>query len=238
MTQSGRQQFGELDGNFVNWQPILVSLVGPLAGAFAGAWLAFLFNSNKERKLREDDHVRNGNLALNNLFEYWNALEQYAKEVIRPYVGKDDAWLNMPPSLAKFQRMPSLRDADLSFILGSGHSSVYAEIYLEEHRYHSIRGTIEHRESLILQDVRPAMAGASIKEGDSVDESVVTSIIGSDKVAVLHVLTDALLANVPQSLESLSDAFRLLRGLLTELYPKKSFIQCDFNPKTEPHEQD
>lgn len=220
----------------MNWQPFLISLVGALAGAFSGAWFAFLFNSNRVRKLRENDDIRNGNLALNNLFEYWNSLEQYAKEVVRPYVGKHDAWISMPPSLTRFQKMPSLRDIDLSFILGSDHSSAYAEIYLEEHRYHSIQATIEQRNFLIVQIVRPAMASAGIKEGDPVNESVVTSIIGNDKAAELHAVSDALLSNVPKGLESLPDAFRRLRGVLTELYPKRNFIQCDFKPWTDSDE--
>ena len=106
--------------------------------------------------------------------------------------------------------MPSLRDIDLSFILGSDHSSAYARIYLEEHRYHSIQATIEQRNFLIAQIVRPAMASAGTIEGDSVNESVVTSIIGNDKAAELHAATDALLSNVPKCLESLPDAFRLV----------------------------
>lgn len=35
------------------------------------------------------------NRALYTLFNFWNILEQFRKEVIEPFRGKPDAWLNL-----------------------------------------------------------------------------------------------------------------------------------------------
>lgn len=207
-----------------NW----LSISGTLAAAFFGAWFAFLLNARTKRKSIEDDHVRNGNLALYNLSDYWNSSHQYYKEVIEAYRDKEDAWLNMPPIGNRYSRTPSLRDLDLSFILETPQTDVYAQVYLEEHRFHSIRDMIKDRDDLILSKARPAMNKAGIMEGDNIDLNIAEAAIGEHVAILLKHMTDGIISNVQKNLDSLQDAYLLLRGVLTDLYPKRTIISIQF----------
>ena len=181
----------------VNW----ASILGTLAAAFFGAWFAFLLDSRKKRQSEEDAHVKNGNLALYNLHEYWSALKQYHKDVIAPCRDRDDRWLNMPPTTERYQRMPSLLDVDLSYILGTPHTSIYADVYIEEHRFHTARSLIDRRDAMILEKVRPAMTGAGIKEGETVDLGIVESAVGGHVTSMLKIMTEGIIDCVEEDLE-------------------------------------
>lgn len=206
------------------WQPFLSTL----AGAFTGAWFAFLFNSNRERKRADDDNVRNGNLALYNITEYWTELQLIHDDEVEPFLSNDAAWFQMRPTSTPYIAMPSISNLDLSFVLQSDHISVYPEVLRAARQYESLRRVIDQRDSMIIDRVWPALDRAGIKEGEKFKTSDVESAVGTDAVRHLQHLTTTILSDVPQNLVSLQNSFRQLRGVMLELYPNHDVVECDF----------
>lgn len=207
---------------------VWVTFLTTLAGAFFGAWFAFLLDARTKRKIADQLSVRNGNLALYNLYTYWNVFRQYYEEVIKPFESRPDAWLNMPPTANRMSDTESLRDIDLSFLLGLPQASVYSEVNLEEHRFRSACRTIELRDEILLTEARPAMIRAGMAVGGSHAVSAVESAMGVDRAHALRDLTKGAIENVSENLLSLEDAFKLLRGAMIEIFPKAKFISFEF----------
>lgn len=207
------------------WQPFLSTL----AGAFTGAWFAFLFNSNRERKRAHDDNARNGNLALYNLSEYWRELQLIHDDTVEPFLGDDNAWFNMPPTSTRHLALSGMSNLDLSFVLQSDHISVYPQVYRAARQYESIRSLMDQRNSMIIDRVRPALDQAGIKEGEKFKTEDVENAVGTDAVRHLQHMTTTILTVVLDNLVSLQNSFRLLHGVMLELYPNHDVVQCDFS---------
>src|SRR5262245_40198987 len=82
---------------FFTWAAANISgntLIGPLVGSFFGASCAFAFASYQRNRERKESEVAAGNRALFTLTQMYSELRQVQKEIIDPYRGKDDAWLN------------------------------------------------------------------------------------------------------------------------------------------------
>ena len=73
------------------------------------------------------------------------------------------------------------------------------------------------------------MNKADIKDGDNIDLMDAKAIVGEDVAILLKHMTDGIISNVQKNLDSLQDACLLLRGVLTELYPKRTFINIQFH---------
>lgn len=214
------------------WQPFLSTL----AGAFIGAWFAFLFSSNRERKRADENDVRNGNLALFNISEYWRELQLIHDDTVERYLGDDNAWFNMPPTSTRHLALPGMSNLDLSFVLQSDHISVYPQVYRTTRQYESIRSLMDERNSMIIDRVRPALDQAGIKEGEKFKTEDVENAVGTDAVRHLQHMTTTILEVVPDNLISLQNSFRLLQGVMLELYPNHDIIQCDFTLVLPPNE--
>ena len=72
------------------------------------------------------------------------------------------------------------------------------------------------------------MNKADIKDGDNIDLMDVKAIVGEDVAILLKHMTDGIISNVQENLESLQDTYAILRGVLTELYPKRTIISVQF----------
>jgi hypothetical protein len=73
----------------------LLTGLTPLVASFAGAWSAFMLARYQRKRDKIESDVAAGNRALFTLTVMYNELRQYQKEVVEPYRGKHDAWLNL-----------------------------------------------------------------------------------------------------------------------------------------------
>ena len=111
----------------------LLAAVGTLAATFFGAWFAFRFEKSQRRREREDNEVAAGNRTLLILSEMWNAMTQQQKEVIDPYRGRTDAWLNLGVAPPLDQGL-SFDVSEITFLLQSA-APTFQEVLLEARRY-------------------------------------------------------------------------------------------------------
>ena len=205
----------------------LIDPLVTLVAAFAGAWFAFLF----ERRHKDAEEVRRRvgavNRALYTLTTQWSAMVQIRQEVIDPYRGRDDAWLNMAATVPGRHDRISLEAGELSFLLEVD-GQAYAEMLLEEQRYNLAIHTLDVRSNIIFNEVWPRLGQAGIGIGARTDAAEIERIIGMDATRKLKVIGDALVKNVDENLKTIVAAYGRVRGAMKKAYPNEKLIDVEF----------
>src|ERR1700737_2059104 len=130
-----------------SWLGDVANFLGTLVAAFAGAWVAFRFESSNRAKDRTDEEIVAGNLALLGLSEIWNALRDYQIGVVEKWRGKPDAWLNLEASPPINFGGVSFDTRGLSFLL-EGHPEAVQRLLLERRRFNLAIQMINTRSEL------------------------------------------------------------------------------------------
>jgi hypothetical protein len=206
----------------------MVATLATLVASFGGAWGAFLLENERRKREAQNRNIGAANRALYTIFSLWNVLEQYRKEVLEPYRGKPDAWLNLAanPSLPLGEH--TFQAAELQFLLELSKPDVYAGLLLEEQRFALAIELIRTRSALVLDQVFPKMSAANIPVGHSLPEDHVEQVLGIDLTHKLKHLTTAIFKNVDEDLLSLRGQHDQLRETMKSLYPGKKFVQVLF----------
>jgi hypothetical protein len=206
----------------------IVAILATLVAAFAGAWGAFLLESQRRKREERDRNFGAANRAIYTIFNLWNTLEQFRKEALEPHRGKPDAWLNLAAQPAMSVGEHRFEAGDLQFLLQSKHAPIYAALFLEEQRFKLAVGLIRERNQLVLEQVFPRMAAAGFAVGLSVARDEVERALGIDVVHKLKTITTALYTNIDEDLSSLRLRYGELRSAITELYPGRKPLQVVF----------
>jgi len=209
------------------WKDLVAALV-TLIATFVGAWAAFRFESRR-RKVEEDDkRIGAANRALYVVYHYWNLLEQFRKEVLEPYRGRKDAWLNLAAHPAAPAPTDRFQPNDLQFLLQVEHADTYVTLMLEEQRVMLALNLIAARSDLVLNEVFPRMASADKGVGQPVAFDEIECVLGVDVTHKLKELTASIFRNVDEDLASLKTAHDKMRSTMKSLYPDRKFLQVVF----------
>jgi hypothetical protein len=206
----------------------IVAILATLVAAFAGAWGAFLLESQRRDREARDRNVGAGSRAIYTIFNLWNSLEPYRKEVLEPYRGRPDAWLNVAANPAIAVGEHRFQAGDLQFLLQSEHAQTYAALFLEEQRFSLAVQLIRIRSELVLQDVFPRMAAAGFTVGKNASQEDVEKTLGVDLTHKLKEITSAIYKNVDEDLASLVSRHNELRAAMKQLHPKRKVLQVEF----------
>ena len=211
----------------------IVTILASLVATFAGAWAAFRLENERRKNEAEDRIVGAANRAIYTLFNLWNILEQYRKEVLEPFRGKPDAWLNLAANVTTPVGEHTFQAAGLQFLLQSSKAEVYASLMLEEQRFAIAMDLIRTRSDLVLTQVFAKMAAAKVPVGQQLAQHEVEAILGIDLTHKLKQITEAIIKNVDEDLASLKAQHDALRNAMKSLYPKRRFLEIVFqaNPK-------
>ncbi|QIY81267.1 hypothetical protein [Chromobacterium violaceum] len=212
----------------------IIAILATLIAAFAGAWGAFLLENERKKREVADANIGAANRAIYTIFNLWNVLEQYRKEVLEPYRSKSDAWLSVAANPTIPTGIHTFQADELQFLLSQSKPEIYAALLLEEQRFAIAIDLIRTRSSLVLDQVFAKMASAQIPIGANMLEVDVEQILGIDTTHKLKQLTAAIYRNVDENLESLQKQYETLRSSMQELYPKRKLIQIQFDsPRAE-----
>lgn len=206
----------------------IVAILATLVAAFAGAWGAFLLESQRRERETRDRNVGAGSRGIYTIFNIWNTLEQYRKEALEPYRGRPDAWLNLAAHPALPVGEHRFQAGDLQFLLQSEHAQTYAALFLEEQRFALAIQLIRIRSELVLNEVFPKMAAAGFTIGKNVSQDEVEQALGIDLTHKLKEITASIYKNVDEDLASLVALHEELRSAMKKLYPSQKVIQVVF----------
>ncbi len=212
---------------------IMLSSIATLVAAFAGAWVAFKLESTRRKKETVDRHQAAANRALYTIYNLWNVLYQFQKESIDEIRGHDDTWLNMNATLPSSYGLTSFQADELSFLLQTKYVNTYSELLLEEQRFWIAIKQIELRSSIVLNEVFPKMAAATVPIGAKLTEAEIEKIIGIDVLHKLKKITTGIIENVDEDVKSLIETHDKLRTAMKSIYPKKKFVIILFKNQSE-----
>ncbi len=218
------------------WKDVLATLA-TLVASFAGAWAAFKFQTHERKTAQTEKELGAGNRAIYAVYALWNVLEQFRKEVLDPYRGRPDAWLNLTAHPAPPVKIDRFQSSDLQFLLERGQPSVFAALMLEEQRFNLAIDLIRSRSDLVLNAVFPKMAAAGFKVGKPQTLGDVENALGEDVCHKLKQITAAIYQNVDEDLASLRSLYTELRQTLQTMFPGRTFVQVVFDePPKAPNE--
>jgi len=207
---------------------VLFDPLATLVAAFAGAWLAFKFERRHKTEAEKGQRIAAGNRALYTLFNIWNVQEQFRKEIIEPYRGKEDAWLNMAATVPSKYGLHTFDAEALSFLLEVD-AELYSSLMLEEQRFDFAVQLVAQRSQLVLGSVFPRLAQANIAVGTTVGIREMEVALGTDVVHKLKILSEGLTTNISENLQSIEEVHDKLRDVLKRLYPEQKFVKVQFH---------
>lgn len=227
--------FGVLFNEFINWRAWNAQDWAAWFGAL-GTFLAFggtIYLANFETRRREAEAIEAeigaGNRAIFTIFGMWNTLEQYRKEVLEPYRGQHDAWLNVAANPAMAMSEYKFETRDLQFLLRGHNAETFASLFLEEQRFVLAAQLIRARSELILNDAWKKMAMAGQKLGAQLNEDELEELLGIDLTHKLKQLTAAIYKNIDEDLASLVAAHDAVRSAMQALYPDRTILKIMFS---------
>lgn len=209
----------------------LITLITTLVGAFSGVLAAFFLQEYRESRNTEEQNVAAINRAIYTIYNLWSIQHQYQVEVIEPYRGKSDAWLNMSATPPSNHGLTSFDAEALSFLLKT-HTQTYSELMLEENRFQAAMNLIRLRSSTALNEAWPRLAAANVALGARNDEKRIRGIIGVDICQKLEKFTEGIIEHIDENDKSLRDIGDKLRAAFMEIYPKRKIIRVDFDAST------
>lgn len=212
----------------LGWAASLLGPAATLVAAFGGAWLAFRLERQQRERDKIDRHVGAANRALFTLFNFWNILDEYRRDVIEPYRGQPDAWLNMPGSFPSDYGLTRFETSDLSFLLDTREADEFAVLMVEEQRFHIAIKLVEERSSLLLTQAHIRFAAAGIAPGMPIPGGDPSRILGIDVTTKLQALSAGITKNVDEDLQSICDTHDRLRAAMARLYPKRNVVCIGF----------
>jgi hypothetical protein len=201
----------------------MLSGVGTLVASFAGAWFAFRFARFQRERDKVETDVAAGNRALFILTIMFSALKQHQKEIVDPYRGKHDAWLNLHVAPVPMRKDISFDLKELSFVMQAD-PQLFAELLLEEERFRSAAYLVEEHKTLVFSEVWPRLEAAGLKMRDNIAQHEIETALGPGAVQKLRVMTAAIIKNFDENVHSCLDVFQKLRATLKAIYPERKFI--------------
>ena len=189
--------------------------------AGAGAYFAFQFEKHQRKSECDNDNVGAGNLALLTLCEISNVLRDCQRQVVDPWRGKPDLWLNFPANTPAGFDGVNVDVAGLTFVLENDPAKVQLAV-LEQRRFHLVLAMIKQHSDLVLSEVFPKLTAAGVRLNEGRPAAEIAEILGVGIVRQLNVLTTGIVQN--EDVKSCRQAFDQLRAALKVAYPKRKFL--------------
>jgi hypothetical protein len=180
----------------------LITAVASFAAAGFGSYFAFLLQNRKEQRNELNQQRKAVNRAIFNLSHLWNAQNQYYKEVILPDKNSPALWLRMQANISTQFLNISFDIDGLFFLADTDHAQFLSRFYLEEQRFEVVKDLIQERSSVVLNQLYPKMEHLGVRAGKPFELQTVERELGPDLVGKLKTLTEEIVTNIEQNIES------------------------------------
>lgn len=205
-------------------------IVNPLAtliAAFAGAWLAFVYQNRQKTIDEVRQNISAGNRSLITLFQQANTLKLYQIDIIERHRKSPGRHIQMRPTLAFQEGSLSFEIKSLDFLLPPDTAQVLLDLILEEARYSEAIKAINARSQHHFTVVQPKLESAGIVEGGEYSDQDFRNALGELDYMNLKRLTDAVVLHVDRTIETLVSMKNRLREALVAKYPDGKFINFE-----------
>jgi hypothetical protein len=200
----------------------IISALTTLVAAYTGAWFAFIFQRNYEKRKIDNENINFLNMTFIRLFHQYNDLLNIKKEFISPIENDPIKWLNIP-ALSTRTLMIDPDISDLSFLIELRKSDLISDILLATEKYKECIKSVNIRSDIHLNRLQPIIE--KIGSQDFVmDKNLLENALGQKLQGELQNITE-------QIFILLADTIKYYELLLTktnnygkEIFPKKIIL--------------
>ncbi len=204
---------------------ILETLI-TLFAVYLGAFLAYTFNIERQKKVDKQKDIQNANLSLFSLLQFLNSLENYQKQIIDPERESALRLISIKPELIYEDLVPKLQIESLSFLLsGTENVNLLGRLVTEERRFHGIAFNIRKRAQLHTEQVQPAMEAAELVEISPPSVDQVRNALGDRIYTIMERATEDIILAVDQSIADIIELISDLNRACSRLFPGQEFIR-------------
>jgi len=197
-----------------------------LSAVFLGAYFAFAFSANREKQLKNEHDAVNANLALFNLIEYYNSLQNYRIKIIEPERNKPLRLISMAPYLLEDSTSQKIEVSSLSFmLLTSANANLLGRIVVEEKVLRSLSSNIKERTKLHTENIQPKMAAIGLKEGEPLRLDDIRTVVGDRDFCVLRDITDEIIESVDTSIANLIVIIDDMHNACKKMFSGYTFVK-------------
>jgi len=207
--------FVETGSNFSG----LYSIAATLFSTFIGAKLAFSYQIHKEAEEERRKQITAGNLAIFKVSTMISQLFSYKIQVIDPYKDRTMRFIEMPPTVNKFDSITPVELDTLSFLFQSEERNLLGEISAIQSHYFSIGETIKDRSEHHRFEVQPMLDEAGVVEGHEYLLDDIQKILGERVFAIIVKSTDETIEHVEGCIVDLVSAGKRLTLEMKKLFP-------------------
>lgn len=167
----------------------VIGAAATLIAAFSGAYFAYRFSSERERKKKKEVDLVSANRVIFNMVRAYNQIAGFNRQFVRPHKESPAAYLEIKPSLGVSNIDLKIDYDSISFLISEGKAEILTELTEFEELFLIFLETVERRNQIHLNIVQPAMEAAGFIQGSPVSLEEADGIIGARVSNIIKNLT-------------------------------------------------
>lgn len=212
-----------------------ITAVATLIAAFVGAKAAFHMQDEKKKNEEIESQCSAINHVLYQLFDMWNTLALYKRDVIVPATSqKSIPWLSMTGVFSSNYEIEL--SEKIQFLLNSyadnryyNHPNLYSKIKIEEKSYNLSIRMINYLHTVIATKLAPELEKHNYHAGiQIIDVNVLYNQLGPVLFHEVDTMTNNVFKIVDENIESIKKIFCEFRSEMTLRFPGIKFIDVPF----------
>lgn len=195
-----------------------------LAAAFLGPYFAYKLERMHRRREARTLQIFAAKRTITALAEMLSVVIQYRNEIVAPYVGQPDFWLNMHTSNIASWETTKFDGDGMAYLLDTTEANLFLELQLEQRRSDDFQNLISRRDEIMLCRVFPAL-GQVIQPGGQIDQNTFVEKLGHHTEHELRILTESIMNRADSLLTTLENAHDKLGDAIAKIHPEKMFFK-------------
>lgn len=201
--------------------------VATLVAAFAGAFFAYKFNSDREKQRKNEIDLASANRAIFTLIRIYNYIAGFNKQFIKPHENSPAAYVTIQPSLGNSNPDWKLDYDSISFLISERKSEILTELTELEELFLIFTETVRTRNHIHLNIVQPAMEKAGITHGASVSLGDIDKAIGDRHAGIMKGLTAELIDITNRGEERSDQLIQKLHEVMVSIFPGENVVRME-----------
>jgi hypothetical protein len=203
----------------------LAGSVATLVAAFAGAYFAYKFNSDREKQRKREIDLASGNKAIFTLIRAYNYIAGFNKQFIAAHKDSPDAYIAIRPSLGNSNPDLKIDYDSISFLISERRSEILTSLTELEELFGIFIETVQMRNHIHLNVVQPAMENAGVLEGSQVTLDQIDSVIGGRTSSTMKSVTTDLIGLTERGEEKSEKLIQHLHEIMVRIFPGENIIK-------------
>lgn len=199
-----------------------------ITAAFAGSWLSYKLQREREESKQVDKNLIAANRALFELSRILNDLMVFQADFVEPARGNPMRYLAIPATLPLDRDRYDIDLRSLSFLFASGDVALLSRVSVAFDGYVTAIDSINDRSKLRRERVQPKIDDAGITHGMSITEPMVRSALGNELHAEIYSGTENMIEHLDKCVALFKFEFQELRKTMKDALNNDRLVDLTF----------